>query len=154
MTARWAVRPRHRSARRRANHVIPTRKSPTRKRRTFSTLFACRRVILLCSYIRLAPSDIALRAVLGANRISLRAKARNITFRTAKNITSRVSEIFHLSCDFTLEYWLFDCGQKRWCTFCVSLLCKELQKSTGWVDLNPETHKKVYESVSFDAPTT
>ena len=27
-------------------------------------------------------------------------------------------------------------GQKCWCTFCVSLLCKEIQKGTGWVDLN------------------
>ena len=29
-------------------------------------------------------------------------------------------------------------GRKCWCTFCVSLLCKELQKNTGWVDLNLE----------------
>ena len=27
-------------------------------------------------------------------------------------------------------------GQKCWCTFCASLLCKERQKGTGWVDLN------------------
>ena len=30
------------------------------------------------------------------------------------------------------------CATFFWCTFCVSLLCKELQKNTGWVDLNPE----------------
>ena len=25
-----------------------------------------------------------------------------------------------------------------WCTFCVSLRCKEQQKGTGWGDLNPK----------------
>ena len=38
----------------------------------FSVIFALRRVILLRSDIRLKPSDIALRAVLEANIISLK----------------------------------------------------------------------------------
>ncbi len=40
-------------------------------------------------------------------------------------------------------------GRKCWYTFCVSLLCKEHQKSTGWKDLNPETREKVYETDNF-----
>ena len=59
-------------------HPLPPRKRRLRKQSSFSVIFALRRVILLRSDIRLKPSDIALRAVLVANIISL-SRGENIT---------------------------------------------------------------------------
>jgi len=57
-----------------------------RKQSSFSVIFALRRVILLRSDIRLKPSDIALRAVLEANIISLKPQV-SISLSRSENIT-------------------------------------------------------------------
>ena len=65
------------------------RKSPTHERRTFSTIFAFGEFILLRSDIRLTPSEIALRAVSGANIISLYGIAVKYHVCRQENISHR-----------------------------------------------------------------
>ncbi len=63
--------------------------------RFFLTLFAFRRVLLLCNSIRLSASDIAC-GQLRANRISLLPQGKNITVSIASNITLTMCQ--HIAC--------------------------------------------------------
>ena len=67
-------------------HPLPPGKRRLLSQSSFSVIFALRRVIFLRSDIRLTPSDIALRAVLVANIISLKPQV-SISLSRSENIT-------------------------------------------------------------------
>ena len=69
-----------------SNPSSPTKKKTIAKAIVFFSYIRLRRVILLRSDIRLTPSDIALRAVLEANIISLKPQV-SISLSQCENIT-------------------------------------------------------------------